>query len=89
MQITDEKLWGRISMTSILLYVTLGGGSEILTGIKNHHVGSTLLFSSLSCLIFVGRIFYAISSKAKRTIIADIYGAVVMLAISLLHLHFN
>jgi len=76
-------------MILILAYVTIGGGYEIFIGIKTHHVQSSFIFSFLSSLIFVGRIFYAIASKAKRTLVADIYGAIVMLTISLLHIYFN
>lgn len=87
--IANEKLWGRISMILILAYVTIGGGYEIVSGIRDHHIQSSLPFASLSCSIFVGRIFYAVASGARRTLWADIYGAVVMAVISILHLYFN
>ena len=85
----SEKFWGQLSMFLILLYVTVGGGYEIYKGVTMRHVQSSFIFSFLSALIFVGRIFYARATGARRTIIADIYGALVMLSISILNIFFN
>lgn len=89
MTIGSEKIWGTLSMVLILLYVTVGGGYEIYKAIKTKHVGSSLVFSFLSCLIFLGRILYAIASEATRTLWADVYGFFVLLALSILHLIYN
>lgn len=89
MKITNEKLWGNLSMALVLIYVTIGGGYELITGIQNHHIKTSFVFVFLSSLIFVSRVLYAMSSGAKRTLWADLYGAAVMIAISILHLILN
>lgn len=85
----NEALWGKIAMILVLLYVTVGGGYEIYLAFVTKHVHSTFIFSFLSSLIFVSRVLYAISSKARRTLWADVYGAVVMLLISCLHFFYQ
>lgn len=73
----------------IFIYVTIGGGYEIYSGLTSGQVHSSFLFAFLSGAIFVGRIGYGISSGAKKTIPADIYGLVVMWFIAFLRLYLN
>lgn len=84
-----EQLWGEISKFLVMLYVTVGGGYEIISGILSGHVNSTFVFSFLSSLIFVGRVLYGFYSGARKTMWADVYGAAVMLLISVLHVIIN
>jgi hypothetical protein len=71
-------VWGNITKTLVFIYVTIGGGYEIYSGITTGHIHSSFIFAFLSGSIFIGRIGYGISSGAKKTIPADIYGLVVM-----------
>jgi hypothetical protein len=88
-RLSREKLWGNVSKFLILAYVFLGGGYEIVMGIVNHHVQASFVFSFMSSLIFLGRIFYALYSGAVRTMWADVCGVTVMLVLSILHVIIN
>lgn len=84
-----EKMWGNISRVIILLYVFAGGGYEIISGLIHWHIAASFIFSFMSCLIFVCRIFYAHYSGATRTMWSDICGAAIMLVLSILHVVIN
>ena len=85
----SEKLWGNAVKYLALAMVTFGGGYEIYYGIINHHIQSSLALIFLSFLLFVARFFYALASGAKKSLISEAYGAIVMFIISLLHLYYN
>lgn len=79
-----EKLWGYITSSLVLIYITFGAGYEIYKGFDTHHVGSSLIFIITSACIFLGRVMYGLFSGARRTIYADGYGAMVMLFLTIL-----
>jgi CDP-diglyceride synthetase len=81
--------YGTITSLAVLVYITLGAGSEIYYGLHDHEVKATLLFIALSAVIFVTRIFYAYESGAKKTLYADYYGAVVLTLLLILKLYYS
>ena len=84
-----EKFWGNAVKYLALAMVTFGGGYEIYYGIINHSIKSSLLLISLSFLLFIARFFYALSSGAKKSIISEAYGAIVMFIVILLYFYYN
>jgi hypothetical protein len=84
-----DIIWAWITKTLIFIYVTFGGGYEIYSGITKGTVHSSFIFAFLSGTIFIGRIGYGITSGAKKTIPADIYGLIVMWSIATLRLCLN
>ncbi len=82
-------IWGDFSRILILAYVVLGGGYEIFVGLRDQHVQASFIFSFMSSLIFAGRIMYGAYARATATIWADIFGAIVMLVLSILHVVIN
>ena len=83
-----EIVWGNITKYLVFCLVTFGGG-EIYSGIINHHVQSSWYFILLSLLLFVARFFYALYSGAKESILAEVYGIIVMLVLFIAHLYYN
>ncbi len=86
---SKERVWGNLSRALIIMYIFLGGGYEIFAGIAHHHIQASFVFSFMSALIFIGRVFYALYSGATRTMGADVCGATVMLTLSVLHVIIN
>jgi hypothetical protein len=84
-----DVLWAWITKILVFTYVTLGGGYELYSGVFKHHVNSSFIFAFLSGSIFIGRIGYGISSGAKKTVPADIYGLIIMWTVAFLRLHLN
>ena len=84
-----DVIWGWITKILIFTYVTVGGGYEIYSGFVNGQVHSSFIFAFLSGSIFVGRIGYGLTSGARKTIPADIYGLIVMWTVSFLRLYLN
>ena len=84
-----EILWASITKILVFMYVTIGGGYEIINGLTNDTVKTSFIFAFLSGCIFIGRIGYGIYSGAKRTIIADIYGLVVIWIVAFMSVYFN
>lgn len=84
-----DAVWGWITKILVFTYVTFGGGYEIYSGYVNGQVHSSFIFAFLSGSIFIGRIGYGISSGAKKTIPADIYGLVVMWVVAFMRLYLN
>jgi hypothetical protein len=84
-----EIVWAWITKILVFTYVTFGGGYEIYSGITKGAVHSSFIFAFLSGSIFIGRIGYGITSGAKKTIPADIYGLIVMWSIATLRLCLN
>jgi hypothetical protein len=84
-----DIVWAWITKTLVFVYVTFGGGYEIYSGVTKGEVHSSFIFAFLSGTIFIGRIGYGITSGAKKTIPADIYGLVVMWSIASLRLYLN
>lgn len=84
-----DAVWALITKILVFTYVTFGGGYEIYSGIVANHVHSSFIFAFLSGAIFIGRIGYGISSGAKKTIPADIYGLVIMWVVAFLRLYLN
>jgi len=84
-----DIVWAWITKTLVFIYVTVGGGYEIYSGVTNGEVHSSFIFAFLSGTIFIGRIGYGVTSGAKKTIPADIYGLVVMWGIASLRLYLN
>ena len=84
-----DTLWSWITKILVFIYVTIGAGSEIYSGITRGSVHTSFLFAFLSGTIFVGRIGYSITSGAKKTIPADIYGLVVLWILAGLRLYLN
>lgn len=84
-----DVLWAWITKLLVFTYVTLGGGYELYSGFVNHHVNSSFIFAFLSGSIFIGRIGYGISSGAKKTVPADIYGLIIMWTVAFLRLYLN
>lgn len=82
-------MWGKLSSIIIFFYITIGAGYEIVKGIQSSQVNATLPFILLSFLIFVCRIGYALESKATKPIYADLYGAIVMLILTILKLYYS
>jgi len=85
----SEEFWGNLLKWLVFLFVTVGGGYEIFSGIRDKHIQSSLIFIFLSFTIFAGRIFYAIASGARKSLPAEIYGAIVMVLMFCLHLYYN
>lgn len=79
-----EKFWSRLTSLIVLAYITIGAGYEIYLGLTTHHVKPSLLFSGLSAFIFICRIGYGITSGAKGTLKADIYGACILTLLTIL-----
>lgn len=88
-QVSMAVIWGNISRAVIIMYVFLGGGYEVFAGIVHHHIQVSFIFSLMSALIFVCRVFYAHYSEATKTIWADVCGIVIMLTLSVLHVVIN
>jgi hypothetical protein len=84
-----DTIWALVTKLLVFIYVTVGGGYEIYSGLVNGKVNSSFIFAFLSGAIFIGRIGYGISSGAKKTIPADIYGLVVMWFVAFLRLYLN
>ena len=84
-----DAIWALITKIIVFVYVTIGGGYEIYVGITTKHVHTSFIFAFLSGSIFVGRIGYGLSSGARKTIPADIYGLIVMWFLAGLRLHLN
>lgn len=84
-----DVMWGNITKAFVFIYVTIGGGYEIYSGLVNGVVHSSFLFAFLSGSIFIGRIGYGVTSGAKRTLPADIYGLVMMWVVAFLRLYLN
>ncbi len=84
-----DVLWGWITKILVITYVTFGGGYELYCGITKGTVHSSFIFAFLSGTIFIGRIGYGITSGAKKTIPADIYGLVMMWAVAFTRLYCN
>ena len=84
-----DVLWGRITKILVVTYVSIGGGYELYCGLFKGTVHSSFIFAFLSGLIFVGRIGYGMTSGAKKTIPADIYGLIVMWAVAFTRLYLN
>lgn len=84
-----DTIWSIVTKVLIFIYVTFGGGYEIYSGLSGGQVHSSFIFAFLSGSIFVGRIGYGITSGARKTIPADIYGLVVMWAVAFLRLYLN
>jgi len=84
-----DAIWGWITKILVFAYVTFGGGYELYSGIFTGQVHSSFIFAFLSGAIFIGRIGYGISSGAKKTIPADIYGLIVMWAVAFTRLYLN
>lgn len=85
----NDSLWAMITKILVFTYVTIGGGYEIYSGISHGQVHSSFIFAFLSGSIFIGRIGYGISSGAKKTVPADIYGLIVMWAVAFIRLYLN
>ena len=85
----NDATWALITKILVFVYVTFGGGYEIYSGLTTGKVGSSFVFAFLSGMIFIGRIGYGITSGAKKTILADAYGLVVMWTIAFLRLYLN
>ena len=58
-----------------------------IDGVSSVH--SSFIFAFLSGSIFIGRIGYGLTSGAKKTVPADIYGLVVMWVVAFLRLYLN
>lgn len=84
-----DVLWAGITKILVLVYVTVGGGYEIISGIKTGHIHSSFLFAFLSGTIFIGRIGYGKSSGASKTIPADMYGLVIMWTVAFMRLYLD
>ncbi len=84
-----DAVWGWITKILVFTYVTVGGGYEIISGLTAGQVHSSFIFAFLSGTIFIGRIGYGISSGAKKTIPADIYGLIIMWVVAFLRLYLN
>ena len=84
-----DILWGWITKILVIAYVTIGGGYELYSGITEGIVHSSFIFAFLSGTIFIGRIGYGITSGAKKTIPADIYGLIMMWAVAFTRLYLN
>lgn len=84
-----DQVWAMITKILVFIYVTIGGGYEIYSGIILGQVHSSFIFAFLSGSIFIGRIGYGITTGANKTVPADIYGLVVMWAVAFLRLHLN
>ncbi len=82
-------IWGQATKIIVIIYVTIGGGYEIYSGIITRHMHSSFIFAFLSGSIFIGRIGYGITSGAKKTVPADIYGLIVMWTIAGMRLYFD
>jgi hypothetical protein len=80
------KPYADITPRIVFLYITIGGGHELLQFFRTGTVHAGLPILVLSFLIFVGRIGYAYESNAKATLASDYYGGAVMLILSLLKL---
>ena len=80
------KPFADITPWIVFLYITIGGGWELLHFFREGSVQASLPLLALSFLIFVGRIGYAYESKAKATLASDYYGGAVMLILTLLKL---
>ena len=85
----SDIIWAWITKALVFTYVTFGGGYEIYQGITKGHVHSSFIFAFLSGSIFIGRIGYGITSGAKRTILTDIYGLIVMWVVAFMRLIMN
>ena len=84
-----ETLWANMTKIIVFTYVTIGGGNELYNGIMTGNIKSSFLFAFLSGCIFIGRIGYGYYSGAKKTIIADIYGLVVIWTVAFMRLYLN
>jgi len=84
-----DAIWGWITKILVFTYVTFGGGYELYSLLWKGQAHSSFIFAFLSGAIFIGRIGYGISSGAKKTIPADIYGLVVMWAVAFTRLYLN
>ena len=84
-----EIVWAWITKILVFTYVTFGGGYEIFSGITKGQVHSSFIFAFLSGSIFIGRIGYGVTSGAKKTIPADIYGLIIMWTIAGMRLFLN
>jgi hypothetical protein len=84
-----DVIWATATKFFIFIYVTIGGGYELYSGIMNGHVNSSFIFAFLSGTIFIGRIGYGTSSGANKTVPADIYGLIVMWSVAFLKLYLN
>lgn len=84
-----DQIWGNITKTLVFIYVTFGGGYELYAGVTTGNMHSSFIFAFLSGSIFIGRIGYGITSGARKTIPADIYGLIVMWTVAFLRLYLN
>lgn len=84
-----DAIWAMITKFIVFIYVTIGGGYELYSGIMHGHVNSSFIFAFLSGTIFIGRIGYGMSSGANKTVPADIYGLIVMWSVAFLRLYLN
>jgi hypothetical protein len=84
-----DVLWAWITRSLVIIYVTLGGGYEIYSGITKGVVHSSFIFAFLSGSVFIGRIGYGITSGAKKTIPTDLYGLTVMWTVAFMKMYFS
>jgi hypothetical protein len=86
---SHANMWGNITKFFVIFYVTIGGGYELYGGYRTHHIHSSFIFAFLSGTIFIGRIGYGITSGAKKTIPADIYGLAMMWTVAFVRLYLD
>jgi cation transport ATPase len=85
----SEKFWGKTLQFLLFCFVSFGAGYEIYTGIRDKHMHSSFLMTVFSMLIFIASVFYCYASGAIKPVKANIYGAIVMFIMVILHLYFN
>ncbi len=88
---SNEKAhsWALFTKIIIFTYITIGAGGEILYGIETGHMRTSFLFAFLSGSIFIGRIGYGYYSGARKTILADAYGLIVLLIVAFMRLYLD